>query len=388
MQVTQYIAKTIFGLEHLLADEIESLGGVNISILNRAVSFEGTIETLYKVNLHARTALRVLKPFLEFRAHNETVLYKRLRRYDWTKLIALDQTFKINSVVNSDKFTHSKYISLKTKDAIVDLFRLKHDGQRPSIDIYDPDFTIDVYCRGMNFIISLDSSGDSLHKRGYRQGDRPAPINEALAAGMIMHTKWKGDTPLLDPMCGSGTILIEALMIASNIAPRINRKHFQFMNWKDYDVGLWNKIRKLAIDAQDFKKLKIYGIEKSIKMYQETSKLIEELGYDSIIKLSSADFFEAPAPAEEGVIITNPPYGIRLQPEEMNNFYKKIGDTLKQKYNGWSAWIISGNKDALKFLGLRTSKKLTLYNGQIECKFHNYQLYQGSKKKITSQLDN
>jgi len=231
------------GLEQLLADEIKELGGQSIQILNRAVSFESDLETLYKVNLWSRTATRVLQPILSFKAHNETVFYKRLRRYTWTDLIHLDTTFKINSTVHSDVYTHSQYMALKTKDAIVDQCRDAYGGRRPNIDLERPDIVIDVYCKDKDFTISLDSSGDSLHKRRYRQRQRMAPLNEVLAAGMVMLSGWDRSSPLLDPMCGSGTILTEAYMLANKIPPRLHRGHFSFMSWPDYDEALLSKIK-------------------------------------------------------------------------------------------------------------------------------------------------
>ena len=375
------IAKTIYGLEELLAHEIKELGGTEIEIGNRAVTFEGDLETMYKINLWSRTALRVIKPFLSFTAHNETVYYKRLRRYDWTKLFRLDQTFMVTSVVNSEYFNHSKYLSQKTKDAIVDLFRMHYDQQRPSIDLKNPDFVIDVHCRGTEFSISLDSSGRSLHRRGYRQSQRQAPLNEALAAGMIMHSGWDISIPLLDPMCGSGTLLTEAYTIAKNIPPRKSWDHFAFMNWSDFDQALWNKVVNDAKAAENDKTPTLLGFDIDKKQVWETQELLHDLGY-SDIKIKLTDFTSEEKPFENGMIITNPPYGLRLgEEEEMADFYKSIGDTLKQSYSGWSAWIISGNKNAIKRVGLKTSKRLTLFNGAIECKYHRYDLYDGSKKK-------
>ena len=380
----KYVAKTIFGLEEILAQEIEEQGGKNIIQGNRAVTFDGDLEALYKVNLWSRTALRVIKPFLSFSAHNETVFYKRLRRFDWTELIGLDQTFMINSTVNSDVYNHSQYIALKTKDAIVDSFRERYNGLRPSIDLEFPDFVLDVHCRGIEFTISIDSSGRSLHRRGYRQSMRKAPLNEALAAGMIMLSGWDPKSPLLDPMCGSGTILTEAYMIAQNIAPRATWEHFAFMNWKDYDEPLWKRIFLGTLNAKKELETDIIGYDIDQEQIQETRQLLTDLGFEDI-RLKRMDFTTSEKPHDEGTIITNPPYGIRLgEEEDVTELYKAVGDTFKQQYSGWTAWILSGNKQAIKRVGLRTSKKLTLFNGQIECKFHKYEMYKGSVKKETS----
>lgn len=371
----ELVAKTFVGLEDVLAKEIAQLGGTDIEIGTRAVSFNGDLRTLYQVNLHSRVALRVLTPIYKFRAHNETVFYKRMRRFDWTKLFTLEQTFKINATVSGDYFTHSKYIGLKTKDAICDLFRLKHEQQRPNISLEEPDFLIDVHCRGRDITVSLDSSGDSLHKRGYRQSRRHAPLNEVLAAGMLMLSSWNGSTPLYDPMCGSGTILTEAYMIARNIPPRYARKNFGFMNWGDYDETLWTQVVKESENHQRPLIASISGSDIESDQIRDTQLLIDQLGWDEIT-LQTQDFFNSEKPNESGTIIINPPYGIRVGEEEsMIEFYKSIGDTFKQKYQGWTAWVLSGNKTAIKRLGLRTSKKLTLFNGSLECKYHKYDLY-------------
>ncbi len=368
------------GLEELLVQEIIQFGGSDINILHRAVSFEADLEGLYKINLWSRTALRVIKPFLEFRAHNETVYYKRLRRFDWTELFDLDQTFRINSSVHSDVYTHSQYVALKTKDAIVDQFRMEYDQRRPSIDLENPDFVFDVHCNGIDFIISIDSSGTSLHRRGYRQSMRKAPLNETLAAGMVMLSGWDHKSPLLDPMCGSGTILTEAYLIAKNIPPRLDREQFAFMNWSNYDEELWQKIKDEAYATINQNPIQLYGCDIDHNQIDETLDLITSLKMDREIKLEAKDFFDAEAPTLSGTIIMNPPYGMRIEEEDIMGFYKLIGDTFKKRYQGWTAWVLSGNKDAMKNLGLRTSKKITLYNASIESKYHKYEMYRGTKK--------
>lgn len=372
--------KTLFGLEQLLAEELSSLGAKNIEIGNRVVLCEGDQRLLYSINLKSRLALRVLVPILSFKAHNEVVLYKRIRRYEWTDLIDLEQTYVINSSIYSDIFNHSKYVSLKIKDAISDQFRDRNDGQRPSIDQENPDYVIDVYCNGKDFTISLDSSGGSLHRRGYRQAKRTAPLNEVLASGMILSSGWTADQPLYDPMCGSGTLLIEAYQIGKGIAPGLNRDHFTFMNWQDYDEALWNTLTSEAKSEQNEKELNIYGSDINGTQINETMELLTDLNYQGNITLKQGNFTQLNAPYESGTMITNPPYDERVKSDDIIGLYKSIGDTLKEKYDGWDAWILSGNKAAIKRIGLRTSKKLTLYNGAIECKFHKYEMYRGSKK--------
>ncbi len=372
--------KTLFGLEELLTEELKSMGASNVTLGNRVVFCQGDQKVLYTINLKSRLALRVMVPILTFRAHNETVLYKRLRRYEWTDLIDIDQTFAINSAVFSDIFTHSHYISLKVKDAINDQFRDRHDGRRPNIDLKNPDFSIDVHCTGKDFTISLDSSGSSLHRRGYRQSKRLAPLNEVLASGLIMLSGWDKATPLYDPMCGSGTILTEAYQIAKNIAPGLGREQFGFMNWDDYDEELWECILAETQKEITTEDPKLYGLDIDGIQINETAELLKEIGYQEGITLKQGDFFTNTAPNDVGTIICNPPYDDRVKVEDIETFYKSIGDALKKYYSGWDAWILSGNKTALKKLGLRTSKRLHLYNGSIECKYHKYEMYRGSRK--------
>ncbi len=384
MHGDKYIAKTLFGLEEILAREIESLGGTDVQPLNRAVSFNGDQTTLYRINYCSRLALRVIKPFLQFRAHNETVFYKRMRRYNWDQLFGLEQTFKINSVVHSSQFSHSRYMALKAKDAILDVFRLKKNGQRPNIDLEDPDMIIDVHCSGLDFTISLDSTGESLHRRGYRKKNRPAPLNEVLAAGMVMMSGWNSSIPLLDPMCGSGTILLEALMIAKAIPPRRNRLRYAFMNWNNFDRELWSQVRRSAILDQKEERVELAGFEIDARRAKETQAVIREMGFQGSVKVRSVNFFDEDPPFTTGMIISNPPYGKRMAQDAIESFYRELGDTLKNKYMGWSAWILSGNKTAIKSLGLKTSQRRMLYNGAIECKYHFYELYAGSRKTIGS----
>ncbi len=371
-------------MEQLLAEELKGLGAKEIELGNRVVYCQGDLKLLYTINLKSRLALRVLTPILSFRAHNETVLYKRVRRYDWIDLIDLDQTFAINSAIFSEIFTHSQYISLKVKDAINDQFRDHYDGSRPSIDLKNPDISLDVHCVGKDFTISLDSSGSSLHRRGYRQSKRTAPLNEVLATGMILASGWTSDSPLYDPMCGSGTLLVEAYHIAQNIAPGLSRDRYAFMNWKDYDEEEWKGLLQEATSEIKSEPIQLYGSDINGVQINETMELLSELGIDGAIELKQGNFTQLPAPYESGTIITNPPYDERIKSDDIIGLYKSIGDTLKEKYDGWDAWILSGNKAAIKRVGLRTSKKMTLYNGSIECKFHKYEMYRGSKKTKNS----
>lgn len=375
------VAKTLVGLEELLAQEISSAGGTNIQILNRAVSFEGDLETIYRANYTCRTALRILKVIGAYRAGNEHELYQRILGIDWSGYITDEQTFAVDAFVSNSQMTNSHYVSLKVKDAVVDQFR-RRSGIRPSIDLENPDLRINVHLAGDRCTISIDSSGESLHKRGYRQWQGEAPINEVLAAGMIMLTGWNGQTRFYDPMCGSGTLLIEAAMIARNIPAGYYRKTFSFMQWKDFDKNLWLKIK----DEADRKILEtlplITGADSSQRTLSIAAHNIAEARLEQIITLKKTAFEESPKPEEnEGIIVTNPPYGERLEKDDLNGFYKMIGDVLKKTYTGWDAWLITSDYNALKSVGLRTSKKIKLYNGPLECRFVKYEMYSGSKKK-------
>lgn len=375
------VAKTLVGLEELLAQEISSAGGTNIQILNRAVSFEGDLETIYRANYTCRTALRILKVIGAYRAGNEHELYQRILGIDWSGYITDEQTFAVDAFVSNSQMTNSHYVSLKVKDAVVDQFR-RRSGIRPSIDLENPDLRINVHLAGDRCTISIDSSGESLHKRGYRQWQGEAPINEVLAAGMIMLTGWNGQTRFYDPMCGSGTLLIEAAMIARNIPAGYYRKTFSFMQWKDFDKNLWLKIK----DEADRKILEtlplITGADSSQRTLSIAAHNIAEARLEQIITLKKTAFEESPKPEEnEGIIVTNPPYGERLEKDDLNGFYKMIGDVLKKTYTGWDAWLITSDYNALKSVGLRTSRKIKLYNGPLECRFVKYEMYSGSKKK-------
>ncbi|MDC1068161.1 THUMP domain-containing protein [Candidatus Kapabacteria bacterium] len=371
------LAKTFFALEDTLSDEILEIGGKNINPTKRGVWFEGNTKMLYKSNIMLRSALRILVPILEFTAYDERRLYKHIHEFDWSKYLGLDRTFAIDSVTRSNRFKHSQYVALKVKDAIVDQFR-NNTGQRPSIDTKNPDILINVHLNDAKFTVSLDSSGDTLNKRGYREQGHPASLNEALAAGLILKSGWKGENDLLDPFCGSGTIPIEAALIATNTPPGLNRD-FSFMNWDDFDQELWqealveskSKIKKLNVN--------IYGSDISERSVNVARECISNIGLNKIqIRRESFDLTNRPA--ETGTIITNPPYGERLKEDDLIDFYQKIGDTLKQSYNGWDAWILSGNLQALKLIGLKTSKKINCMNGDIECKFNKYELYRGTKR--------
>lgn len=379
----KFIAKTLHGLENVLARELLFLGAGEVERINRAVSFSGDMELLYKANLHLRTALRIIQPVHHFEAYNEDRLYTEVYNFDWFPFLKINQTFAIDATVSSDRFRHSKYVALKTKDAIVDQFR-KRIGRRPSIDTENPDVRINIHVFKTSFTISLDSSGDSLHKRGYRMRAHPAPLNEVLAAGMIKLSGWTPDQVLVDPMCGSGTLLIEAAMQARNIPPAPRNRRFGFQNWKNYDPDLWKKLLSDSRDQIKEPDLQIMGFDQEQYALDITKESLLKFRLERFVSLRKRNFFKMDPPAEAGIIVTNPPYGERIGTGDMEAFYERIGDHLKQNWTGWEAWIISSNMEALKRFGLRPSKKLVLFNGPLECKFQQFEMYSGSRKNKES----
>ncbi|WP_253764282.1 class I SAM-dependent RNA methyltransferase [Flammeovirga sp. SJP92] len=369
-------AKTFFGLEELLKEELLAIGARNVKAVNRAVTFEGDKEILYKANLHVRTALKILLPIKNFRARNEEDLYEKTKKVNWAKYIDVDGTFAIDSTVWSDTFTHSKYVALKVKDAIADHFS-EVFRRRPNVNVQSPDVLVHIHVSQRECILSLDSSGESLHRRGYRSEQRQAPLNEVLAAGLIMLTGWKGDRPFLDPMCGSGTLLVEAAMIASNTPPGLKRK-FAFMNWKDYDRRLFNQIFREAKRNRKEIEVPIVGSDIDRAAIDISYANAERSGLDEDLRISKNSFFDRKPIGENGIIVCNPPYGERIG-KDIEELYRKMGDKLKQDFSGYDAWIFSGNMKALKYVGLRPSKKIQLYNGSIECRLAKFEMYKGAK---------
>lgn len=376
----ELVATTLQGLENVLAEEIKLLGGNDVKPGNRAVTFKGDLDLIYKCNLRLRTALRILKPFYFFDAKSEDELYKAAYRVDWLKYIAPGQTFAIEAAVHSPYFRHSQYAMFKVKDAIVDKFR-ESSGERPNIDIKKPDVRLHLHLTGQGASISLDSSGKKLNKRGYRHREALAPLNEVLAAGMILLSGWRGQKPFLDPMCGSGTLAIEAAMIAANISPGLLHKEFGFMNWPDYDEKLFEIIRENALSKITDPQFEIFARDKSPQAVSQTMEGIQKAGVQDFIKVESGDFFNSNPPAPQGTLIANPPYDVRMREVDIFDFYDRMASYLKNNYSGWNAWVISGNTEALKRFGLKPSRKYTLYNGPQECRFQGFELYSGSRKK-------
>lgn len=373
------IAKTFFGFEEVLATELRALGASEVSIGVRSVSFEGDSGFMYKANLCLRTALRILKPLGSFRVRNEKDLYQQIYAFDWESIFGADQTIAISATLKSEKFTHSLYVSQKAKDAIVDKFR-DHTGKRPSVNKDSPDIQIHIHIQGDRCHLSLDSSGDSLHRRGYRTITNIAPLNEVLAAGLLLLSGWKGQCDFLDPMCGSGTILVEAAMIACRIPVNINRKHFAFQNWRDFNQELFETIRNSCLSRIREFHFEIIGFDKAPSAVSKSIQNIENANLSEFVKVERKDFFTSSKSGERHLhLLFNPPYGERLSVDPVD-FYKKIGDTLKREYAGSEAWLITSNLEALKFVGLRPSRKIKVFNARLESRLVQYQMYSGSKK--------
>lgn len=373
------LAKTLYGFEPLLAKELRSLGAMDIKEGVRSVSFYGDTGFMYKANLSLRTAIKILKPFRSFKVSSEDELYREINAIAWEEFMGASDTLAIDATLHSDKFTHSKYIAQKTKDAIVDRFRDKF-GTRPDVDLDFPTLRVNIHIEKEFCTVSLDSSGQSLHKRGYKSATNIAPINEVLAAGMLLHSGWEGQCDFLDPMCGSGTILIEAAMIACNIPPNLNRKEFAFERWKDWDKDLFEQIEASVLrKIKDFH-FSIKGYDKAPSAVQKAEDNIANANLSEFISVERQDFFHSQKKSERHLhMVFNPPYGERLD-IDMPVFYKAIGDTLKQSYPDTDAWFITSNLEAIKHVGLRPSRKIKLFNGSLESKLLKYEIYPGSKK--------
>jgi len=372
------LAKTMFGLEDILAKELKNLGAQDIKILNRAVSFKGDKGFMYKANLNLRTALRILKPIAHFQAHDEKELYMKLCGINWTEIFDLKNTFSTNATTHSQVFTHSKYASLVMKDAIADTFKRKFN-KRPNVDTESADISINLHIAKHTCTVSLDSSGSSLHKRGYKSDMVTAPINEVLAAGLILLSDWNKKSDFHDPMCGSGTILIEAALIAYNIPVNIFRDKFGFEGWKDFDKNLWETIKEVSLNKERHYYGSITGSDNFQKAVRISRSNIENALLRENIKVTKSDFFETEINAGTFVIF-NPPYGERID-LGVNDFYDKVGTTLKHNYKECIVWIISSDIENMKLIGLRPNKKIKLMNGELECSFRKFEVYEGSKKR-------
>ena len=374
----EMIAKTFMGLEPVLAKELTQLGANDVKIGRRMVSFTGDKEMMYRANFQLHTAIRILKPILHFKARSADDVYEEIKKIDWTDYLGDDNTFAVDSVVFSEEFRHSKFVSYKVKDAIVDQFREK-TGKRPNISVANPDLRLNIHIAEDQCTLSLDSSGESLHRRGYRQESVEAPLNEVLAAGMILLSGWKGDTDFIDPMCGSGTILIEAALIAKNMAPGLFRKEYAFEKWSDFDADLFDEIYNDESQEREYKH-HIYGYDVDIKAVNTAIQNVKAAGLSDAITVSQQDFKDFTQPKERSIIITNPPYGERISTPDLLGTYKMIGERLKHQFKGNDAWVLSYREECFDQIGLKPSIKIPLYNGSLECEFRKYQMFDGKLK--------
>lgn len=377
------VAKTFKGLEEVLAGELVELGANNVQIERRAVSFTGDKRLLYTANMCLRTASRVLVPIATFRAKDADAVYEHAKQIDWSRYMTLKTGFAIDATVYSDTFRHSQYVTYRVKDAIADYW-MEREQKRPSVKLTAPDLSLNVHIAAETVTISLDSSGDSLHKRGYRVANTEAPINEALAAGMLLLAGWHGQGDFYDPMCGSGTLLIEAALIARNIAPGIYRKGFAFEKWADFDRDLFEDIYNDDSRERPFTH-KIYGSDAGYYAVQTALKNIQSASLQRDIEVRQIRIEElrlADRDTNGALVMMNPPYGERLsQDKDVLHLYQDMGTALKHQFSGATAWIISSNEDALKCIGLKPSKRIHLINGELECLFNQYELFQGEHKE-------
>lgn len=382
-QEFELIAKTFMGLENVLAQELTQLGANNIQIGRRMVAFTGNQEMMYRANFQLRTAIRILKPIAHFKAHSAEDMYDEVRKIDWSQYIEQGKTFSVDSVVYSEEFRNSRFVTYKVKDAIVDQFR-EATGTRPNISVSNPDIRLNIHIAEDQATLSLDSSGESLHRRGYRQESVEAPLNEVLAAGMILMSGWKADTDFIDPMCGSGTLLIEAALIARNINPGVFRKAFAFEKWPDFNQELFDTIYNDDSQERDFAH-HIYGYDVDMKAVNTARLNVKAAGLSQTVTVEQQDFKDFKKPAEKSIIMTNPPYGERISTPDLLGTYKMIGERLKHEFGGNEAWILSYREECFEQIGLKPSIKIPLYNGSLECEFRKYALFDGKMKTFRAE---
>lgn len=387
MENFKMVAKTFFGFEEVLEKELHQLGAQNVQKGTRMVSFSGDKGFMYKANLGLRTALKILKPIYSFKVFNEKGLYNGIQSVDWSVYLNNNKSFVIETTLYSEAFTHSQFVALKVKDAIVDQFR-EQTGSRPNIDKEHPDLRIHIHIDRDLCTVSLDTSGASLHHRGYRTATNIAPINEVLAAGILLLSGWDGNAHFLDPMCGSGTILAEAAMIACNIPPNINRKEFAFEKWQDWDSELFDTILESLLKKTKEFHYTITGYDKAPSAVRKAQDNLINANLDEYVKIAQQDFFNSEKEVQGPLhMVFNPPYGERLD-IQMERFYREIGDTLKKNYSNTNAWFITSNLEALKFVGLRPSRKIKLFNGKLEARLVKYEMYEGSKRTKFQNIEN
>ncbi|QUI94539.1 THUMP domain-containing class I SAM-dependent RNA methyltransferase [Prevotella denticola] len=375
MQEFELIAKTFMGLEQVLAKELTQLGANNVQIGRRMVSFTGDKEMMYRANFQLHTAIRVLKPIAHFKAKSAEDMYEEVKKIDWSKYILSGKTFSVDSVVYSEEFTNSRFVTYKVKDAIVDQFR-ERMGTRPNISVSNPDIRLNIHVAENDATLSLDSSGESLHRRGYRQESVEAPLNEVLAAGMILMTGWTGETDFIDPMCGSGTLPVEAALIARNISPGVFRKEFAFEKWPDFDQELFDMIYNDDSQEREFTH-HIYGYDTDMKAVNTARMNVAAAGLSRDVTIGQLDFKDFTQPKEKSIMVMNPPYGERISTPNLLGTYKMIGERLKHQFIGNEAWILSYREECFRQIGLKPSIKIPVYNGSLECEFRRYQMFDG-----------
>lgn len=381
----EMVAKTLYGLEDVLAEEITALGGNEVITGRRMVSFKGDKALMYKTNLYCRTALRILKPVGQFKADNADTVYEEVKKIEWDQYLTPDKTFAIDATIYSDTFNHSKYVAYRTKDAIADYFNEKYE-KRPSVRVKGADLYINIHISHFDCTIAIDSSGESLHKRGYRSEQVEAPLSEVLAAGMILKTGWRGESNFIDPMCGSGTLLIEAAMIALNIPPGLSRPAYGFERWPDFDQELFDDIYHDESGEREFE-FKCYGSDISPNAIEMAQQNVKNAGLSKYIELKTMPFQQYTEAPEKGILVTNPPYGERISTDDITGLYSMIGERLKHVFTGYQAWILSYKNECFDKIGLRPSKKIKLMNGQLECEYRCYELFKGKNAAYKKELN-
>ena len=379
----ELIAKTFMGLEPVLAKELTQLGANDVQIGRRMVSFSGNKELMYRANFQLHTAIRILKPIRHFKAKSADDVYEEVKNIDWTEFLDNEKTFAVDSVVFSEEFRHSKFVSYKVKDAIVDQFREK-TGNRPNISISNPDIRLNMHIADDDCTLSLDSSGESLHRRGYRQESVEAPLNEVLAAGMILMTGWQGECDFIDPMCGSGTLPIEAALIARNMAPGLFRKEYAFEKWPDFDAELFDHIYNDDSQEREFSH-HIYGYDVDMKAVNTARLNVKAAGLTNDITIEAQDFKDFMQPEQKSIIVTNPPYGERISTSDLLGTYRMIGERLKHQFSGNEAWILSYREECFEQIGLKPSIKIPVFNGSLECEFRKYAMFSGRLKSFRTE---
>ena len=372
------IAKTFQGLEEILAQELIELGANEVEIGRRMVAFSGDKEMLYRANFCLRTAVRILMPIKTFQAKNPDEIYENLKSFAWDEIFDVKNTFAVDAVTFGEEFRNSRFVTYRVKDAIVDYFTEK-TGKRPNISVANPDFYINIHIAGTTVTLSLDSSGESLHQRGYRTGTVKAPLNEVMAAAIIKMTGWNGETDFIDPFCGSGTLLIEAALIARNIYPGVFRKSFAFEKWKDFDADLFDRIYNDDSQEREFNR-HIYGYDVDAKAVAIALENVKSAGVAGDVDIVRQDFADFKQPSEKALIVTNPPYGERLKPEAIEDLYRMIGSQLKHQFVDADAWLISSREELFAAMGMRPSLRVPLLNGELECELRKYQIFGGAMK--------